>query len=348
MLRFLGRGSAFSDEHNSAFFISNKELVLIDCPASTFQKIKKIPFENIDKIYILVTHTHGDHSGGVGSMLQYAWFVLHNFVTIVTPSEDVKNDLIMLLMQIEGCEAEWFNIMTADELHRNWFVSGIPTTHVKSLDGKCFGYHLRVHDSDVIYTGDTATLEPYLHLIHSDDAYLYTETSFYKSDVHLYIYDILPRLTELVENGVHVYLMHLDNEAEISEIIRNTKIRLAPLWKLHKMKLNKQPFNAVNVGYKTIELRLNDEKRQKLNVGDWIEFSQMDNPGNKVTVEIVALHNFDSFKELYAALPLLQYGYTEETVDSANASDMESYYSKEEQALYGVLGVEIRLLSERL
>lgn len=321
MLRFLGRGSAFAGENNSAFFISNKELVLIDCPASAFQKIKKIPFENVNKIYILVTHTHGDHSGGVGTMLQYAWFVLHNTVTIVAPSED--------------------------ELHKDWFVSAIPTTHVKPLDGKCFGYHLRVHGSDVVYTGDTATLEPYLHLLHSG-AYLYMESSFYKSDVHLYIYDILPKLTELAENGVHVYLMHLDNEAEISRIIKNMKIRLAPLWKLYKMKLNRHPFYAVRAGYKTIELRLNDEKRQKLNVGDWIEFSQMDNYCNKMIVEIVALHHFDSFKELYAALPLLQCGYTKETVDSANASDMVAYYSEEEQAMYGVLGIEIRLLSELL
>ncbi len=94
--------------------------------------------------------------------------------------------------------------------------------------------------------------------------------------------------------------MHLDNEAEISKIIMNTKIQLAPFWKLHKIKLNKQPFDAVRAGYKTIELRLNDEKRQTLNVGEWIEFSQIDNLCNKVTVEIVALHHFDSFKELYA------------------------------------------------
>ncbi len=154
--------------------------------------------------------------------------VLHNSVIIVTPSEDVKNDLIILLMQIEGCEAERLNIMTANELHKDWFVSTIPTTHMKPFDGKCFGYHLRVDNNDVIYTDDTATLESYLHLLHSG-AYLYIELSFCKSDVHLYIYDILSKLTELAENGVHVYLMHFDNESEISEIIRNAKIRLAPL-----------------------------------------------------------------------------------------------------------------------
>ena len=55
MLQFLGRGSAFSDEHNSAFFIEDNELVLIDCPATSYQKMKKMNWEQYDNIYILIT-----------------------------------------------------------------------------------------------------------------------------------------------------------------------------------------------------------------------------------------------------------------------------------------------------
>lgn len=36
----------------------------------------------------------------------------------------------------------------------------------------------------------------------------------------------------------------------------------------YEMKLNNEPFNSIKSGMKTIEMRLNDEKRQKLNVGD--------------------------------------------------------------------------------
>ncbi len=54
MLQFLGRGSAFSDEHNSAFFIEDNELVLIDCPATSYQKVKKMNWEQYDNIYILL------------------------------------------------------------------------------------------------------------------------------------------------------------------------------------------------------------------------------------------------------------------------------------------------------
>ncbi|HAJ96964.1 MAG TPA: hypothetical protein DCO72_04445 [Ruminococcus sp.] len=229
MLKFLGRGSAFADKHNSAFFFHDNDLILIDCPASSFQKVKKMNLSAVKNIYILITHTHGDHSGGVGTMLQFAWFVLQNPVTIVAPSDTVKNDLLTLLIQIEGCEPEWFNIVTADEFHCEWLVSAVLTTHAQTLNGKCFGYHLSIQGNDVVYTGDTATLDPFLPLLHSG-AYLYSEISFYKSEVHLFYMDTLPILKELVQKGVKVYLMHLDNEEKLTKMIQNTGLELAPLY----------------------------------------------------------------------------------------------------------------------
>ena len=41
---------------------------------------------------------------------------------------------------------------------------------------------------------------------------------------------------------------------------------------------------------------------------------------------------FASFDALYQNLPLLECGYTEETIRTASPSDMEAYYSKEKQA----------------
>ncbi len=231
LLMFLGRGSAFADEHNSAFFVEDNELVLIDCPATSYQKVKKMNCEHYDNIYILITHTHGDHSGGVGTMLQYVWFAsyMKKKVTIVAPSEEVKDDLLLLLMRIEGCEQEGFNIVTADELDRKWFIAAVPTTHVKPLEGKCFGYHLNIRGNNVVYTGDTATLEPFKPLL-KNGSFLYTEAAFYKSEVHLYLKDMLPEFIRLSDSGVHVYLMHLDVEDEIKRMISDTTLKLARLY----------------------------------------------------------------------------------------------------------------------
>lgn len=227
-LLFPGRGSAFADEQNSALFTAGNELILIDCPATSYQKIKKMNWAQYDNIFILVTHTHGDHSGSVGTMLQYVWFAsgMKKKVTVVAPSEEVKQDLLLLLMRIEGCEPEWFSITTAAEIDREWLVSSVPTTHVRPLEGRCFGYHLRIDGSDVIYTGDSATLAPFRPLLKSG-SFLYTEAAYYRSDVHLYLEDALSELLTIAESGVQVFLMHLDVEEKIAEMISGTPLRLA-------------------------------------------------------------------------------------------------------------------------
>ena len=61
-------------------------------------------------------------------------------------------------------------------------------------------------------------------------------------------------------------------------------------------------------------------------------------------LRVIALHLFKNFGELYAALPLLRCGYTEETIGTAIPEDMNQYYSVEEQARYGVVGIEIRIV----
>lgn len=109
---------------------------------------------------------------------------------------------------------------------------------------------------------------------------------------------------------------------------------------LYTMKLFPAPFVMIKSGKKTIELRLLDEKRQQIKVGDDIAFSNTET-GETIIKSVVKLYRFDSFEELYKALPLLQCGYTVEDVDKAHPSDMKKYYSDEEQNKYGVVGIEI-------
>ena len=113
---------------------------------------------------------------------------------------------------------------------------------------------------------------------------------------------------------------------------------------IHKMKLQPVPFNMIRDGLKTVELRLYDEKRRRIAVGDGVEFTSTET-GEVIYTEVIALHRFNSFEELYRAIPLTRCGYTEETVASAKAEDMLSYYSPEEQKKYGVVGIEISLKS---
>lgn len=110
---------------------------------------------------------------------------------------------------------------------------------------------------------------------------------------------------------------------------------------LHHMKLKESPFIKIKNCSKTIELRLNDEKRQQVQVGDFIEFSLLDNPTEKIQTRVTALHHFNSFQELYASLPKEKLGYS--SSDMPNPDHMYEYYPREKQEQYGVLGIELRM-----
>ncbi len=112
---------------------------------------------------------------------------------------------------------------------------------------------------------------------------------------------------------------------------------------IHKMKLHDVPFSHMKSGQKTIELRLRDEKRQLLQVGDIICFTNT-KTGEELHAEILQLHVFSSFEALYRTLPLLKCGYTEQDIVNASPCDMEAYYSLEEQQKHGVLGIELKVI----
>ena len=109
----------------------------------------------------------------------------------------------------------------------------------------------------------------------------------------------------------------------------------------YKMNLNEKPFNLIKNETKTVELRLNDEKRQLLKIKDLIEFTNRDN-NEKMIVEIEDLCYYPTFEELYKHFDKVSRGYDENEV--ANYQDMEEYYSKEEQSKYGVVGIKIKKL----
>lgn len=111
----------------------------------------------------------------------------------------------------------------------------------------------------------------------------------------------------------------------------------------YKMRLHNDPFIKIKSGTKTVELRLNDEKRSILKIGDTIEFTNR-STDEKIVVDIVGLKKYKSFEELYKHFNKIEMGYNED--EEANPKDMEEYYSIKEQEKYGVLSIIIKLKEE--
>lgn len=227
MLKFLGRGSAFADEQNSAYFFAGDELVLIDCPMSAFHKLRKMNL-SAKRLSVLVTHTHSDHIGGIPMLIHFAKYVMQTKVRVIVPSAELGDDLEYLIGRLDGCAHSSYEIVTADAVQAKWLVRVVPVHHTLSLEGRCFGYVLRIAGNDAAYTGDTSELAPFLPYLHKG-AYLYAEAANFDSGVHLQIDAVLPELKRLYAEGVHIYLMHLDDEAAIAEKIAGTGIEFAPL-----------------------------------------------------------------------------------------------------------------------
>ena len=107
----------------------------------------------------------------------------------------------------------------------------------------------------------------------------------------------------------------------------------------HTMKLHHEPFELIKNGFKTIEMRLFDEKRQLLNLGDEITFTDTSNE-HQITCEVLSLNEYKDFTELYKNYDKKDLGYSNDEI--ANPKDMLRYYSEEDIKDYGVIAIKIK------
>lgn len=91
------------------------------------------------------------------------------------------------------------------------------------------------------------------------------------------------------------------------------------------MKLQDDPFKKIKNKTKTIEIRLNDEKRKKIKQDDLIEFTNIKTK-EKLLVRVVNLYHYENFEELYKNHNKISIGYLKE--DVPNPSDMSIYYNQ--------------------
>ena len=110
---------------------------------------------------------------------------------------------------------------------------------------------------------------------------------------------------------------------------------------LHRMHLDPQAFAAMEDEKKTVELRLYDEKRRRIQAGDVIRFESTDDETDVLFAWVEGMRFFASFDELYAALPLTACGYAPEELATASPRDMDKYYSPEDQKTWGVVAIEL-------
>ena len=108
----------------------------------------------------------------------------------------------------------------------------------------------------------------------------------------------------------------------------------------HQLTLATNPFNTITSGNKTIESRLYDDKRQKIQIGDQIVFTNRDNPSQIATVKVVGWLRYATFHDLFSHNDPQKF--VGESVKWLEGQIGE-FYSIEDQRLHGVAGIEFIL-----
>ncbi len=224
-LTFIGTDTGFGINNNAAYVIRDNKLLLIDCGGTVFSELFRMEqntkfLSTRDEIEVVITHMHDDHTGSLSTLIYYCVYVLKKHVKLISKCLNLKERLF-----ITGLTEKEFDVGEDKD------IEFIKTIHTPALD--CYGFILNLGNKKIVYTGDSATLNPFLPYL-KEGMELYTDISFTKSSVHLYLKDNLELLNSLTKKGIDVYLMHIDNEKKIKKEIDGTDIRLASEDKIYR------------------------------------------------------------------------------------------------------------------
>lgn len=111
----------------------------------------------------------------------------------------------------------------------------------------------------------------------------------------------------------------------------------------HEMKLQPEYYNFILNGTKRIEIRLYDEKRQQIKIGDVIKFLKEPELNDSFNAKVVGLLRYNSFEEMFKDFDISILSDNSMTKDEL-ISVLEQFYTKEKQEKYGVLGIRIELI----
>ncbi len=127
------------------------------------------------------------------------------------------------------------------------------------------------------------------------------------------------------ENGIHA--LHIEYQNQPKTI---------------NMNLYNDNFQYIKNGTKRIEIRLNDEKRKSICIGDYIEFENL-NTTDKILVRVIALLNYETLEDLIndCKMEVLM---NKSTTKDEVINIFNNIYSIEKQKKYNILGIKFEIV----
>jgi ASC-1-like (ASCH) protein len=111
---------------------------------------------------------------------------------------------------------------------------------------------------------------------------------------------------------------------------------------VHEMKLNDKAFLNIKNGIKKFELRLYDERRKNISLNDTITFHNLIDLNNTISVKVIGLLRYNSFKDLFKDIDYALCG-TANSLEE-KLEHIYTFYTPEQEEKYGILAIKIELI----
>lgn len=228
MLKFIGTGSAFNTDlgNTSAYIKQDKTLLLIDCGVTVFARAKKLGlFDDVENVYIIITHMHSDHVGSLADVIEYLTIIKGITPNIILPTDDSaskQEENIKVYLEKVGISEDDYEFTYCDMMED--VLSGLEkiempqVSHSKKITS--YAVELYFTDKTIYYTGDQND-EKYVmkiakKLTPKDLVYTDCTNKEYKGRIHISLNE-LEQIFAQDQRG-QVTCIHLENYATIQEV----------------------------------------------------------------------------------------------------------------------------------
>lgn len=116
---------------------------------------------------------------------------------------------------------------------------------------------------------------------------------------------------------------------------------------IHKMGLYGEYFQSIIEGEKKVEVRLNDERRREIKVGDMIEFIKVPQQDEILKVHVTGIRKYDTFKKMYEDIPFKDFDCEGWTLNEMIDGTYE-IYTPEQEKEWGTLAITISFIERNI
>ena len=218
----LGSGDAFGSggrAHSAYLIEAPGTTFLLDCGPTVLQALKTLGHDPAIVDFVLLSHLHGDHFGGVPFLfLEYRYEKPRSRPLTIYGPRDTER-------RVEACYQALYEQVAREPppyaLRFETVAAGVAVSaggvrimpfavpHTKEL--QCFGFRLEVGGRTIVYSGDSAWTEQFVSQVRGVDLFL-CECSLYETrlDIHLAYPEIAARARDL--GCKRLVLSHLGRE----------------------------------------------------------------------------------------------------------------------------------------